>query len=441
MAGLPPEKQRHPIWEMVRLLVHSKWTTWVGFRYLKSKKNSKFLSFITLISIAGVALGVTAMIVVLSVMDGFEVELKKRLMSSDMHILVNPTKDSPGFDQGKVPISSLGDTDAARAIAKDRRIKSFAPVVQAEAILRAERKVSGVILKGLPEERLVEFRSKVTESEDSKLRASPDGVGEAQLPGLLVGQELAFEMGLLPGDEITLISPTETEGPFASVPRMKKFRVEGIYHTGIPEQELHTIFTRDHSVRSFLRRADIVTQWEITLHRFDDGPAVAREYQKMAPQFQFKDWIQLNSHLFASLRLERFAMFISLAFIIIVASFNIVTTLTLMVLEKKKEISILKAMGAKNAEIGAIFLAEGLFIGGTGVLSGLLLGFGICFALKRYQFISLPDVYYDRTLPVSFLPQYYLLIGVSALVIVLIASIYPSQRASRVDPLLGIRYG
>jgi len=432
--------KRHPVFQMFRHLIRSQWTGWMGFRYLKSKKNSKFLSFITLISIAGITLGVTAMIVVLSVMDGFEVELKKRLMASDLHILITPKSTATGFDRGKVPLQSFPKSAEQVKLLSGPQVKSFFPVVQAEAILKAV-KVSGVVIKGLPAAEIEAFKPKLTETADWSLRKNlPEG-DSARLPGVYIGQELAFEMGILPGDEVTFISPTESDGPFSSIPRMKKFLIEGIYRTGIPEQELHTLFALDSAVRSFLRQSNVVSHWEVVLKDFDEAPAFARQLEKLDPNFSYQDWIQLNSHLFASLRLERFAMFVSLAFIIIVASFNIITTLTLMVLEKKREISILKAMGAKNHEIGAVFLSEGLFIGGVGVILGLVLGFGICLSLRKWQFITLPDVYYDRTLPVSFLPQYYLIIGFSAIVIVLIACIYPSQRASQVDPLLGIRYG
>jgi lipoprotein-releasing system permease protein len=248
-------------------------------------------------------------------------------------------------------------------------------------------------------------------------------------------------MGLIPGDQITLISPTETEGPLDSVPRLQRYFVEGVYHSGLPDQELHTVFAADHAVRSFLRRANVTSEWEIAVKNFAQAPALADKIRTIAPQFRVQDWAQLNSHLFASLKLERVAMFVILAFIVIVASFNIVTTLTLMVLEKKREISIMKAMGARHGQVAAIFLAEGMLIGGLGVSGGLLLGFFLCVMLRRYEFISLPDVYYDRTLPVTFDPHYYLLVGGVAVVIVLLACIYPSKRAAALNPLDGIRFG
>jgi lipoprotein-releasing system permease protein len=418
----------------------SPWTRWIGLRYLKSKKNSKFLSFITMISILGVALGVTSMIVVLSVMNGFEAELRKRLMASDLHVLITPTNKVTGFDSGYVPKDAI---DAARLIKAvgEKNVVNLLPVVSTEVILKTGRKVTGAMIKGVTPERLERLKTQITESAEPQMLIDRDGPHESRLPGIFVGQELAYEMGLIPGDRITVISPTDTEGPMATVPRMKRFVIEGIYHSGLPEQELHVVFTSEGSARAFLRRVDAVSQWELTASDFDAAPKLASKIRDMVPDFRVEDWIQLNSHLFASLRLERIAMFIILAFIVIVASFNIVTTLTLMVLEKKREVSILKAMGARDGQVGAIFLSEGLFIGILGTGLGILAGFVICSILKRYEFITLPDVYYDRTLPVTFDPLYYLIVASAAILIVVAACLYPSKRAAAMNPLDGIRFG
>ncbi len=415
----------------LRHLWQSPWTGWVGFRYLKSKKNSRFLSFITFISITGVALGVTAMVVVLSVMDGFEAEMKKRLMSSDLHVLITPTSEVDGFKEGYAPKDALAGTRLPDALKSNPEVLDFWPVLTTEAILKTGHKVTGVVVKGVTEERLKRLRTQVVESVGAPM----------QFPGVFIGQELAYEMNILPGDEVTLVSPTETEGPLEAVPRLKRFTVEGIYHSGLPEQELHTLFSAEAPVRSFLRKADVISQWELTLKDFEASPQVAAQVRALIPQFKVQDWVELNAHLFSALRLERISMFVMLAFIVVVASFNIVTTLTLMVIEKKREIAILKAMGARYGQVAAIFLAEGLFIGCVGIASGCGAGFLVCSFLRRYEFITLPDVFYDRTLPVTFDPAYYGLVAVAALMIVLFACSYPSRRAARLNPLDGIRFG
>ena len=430
---------------MLSSLWKNPWTGWVGLRYLKSKKNSRFLSFITLLSVGGVGLGVTAMIVVLSVMDGFEAELKKRLMSSDLHVLITPTQSVSGFDSGFVTKDAL-DVPRVYAALKEstdegREIDGFWPIVAAEAIFKAGRKVTGVVVKGINEERMAKLRKTVTESAEPQLLVRRDGAESMKYPGLFVGQELAYELGIIPGDPVTLISPTETEGPMGGVPRLKRYIIEGVYHSGLPEQELHTVFATEAAVRSFIRKQDAVSQWEISVKDFERAPLIAQKIRELVPGFKVQDWVQLNSHLFASLRLERAAMFVILAFIVVVASFNIVTTLTLMVLEKKKEISILKAMGARNTQIAAIFLSEGLLIGALGVTGGVGLAFVLCSVLRRYEFITLPEIYYDRTLPVTFNMNYYLGVALAAAVIVLVACLYPSKRASKLNPLDGIRFG
>lgn len=381
------------------------------------------------------------MIVVLSVMDGFEAELRKRLMSSDLHVLITPTPKVAEFDAGFVPKEALDTGIVQDAVRRKGQVVELWSVVSTEAILKTGRKVTGIVLKGISDERLKRLKSQVTEAAEPSLLVQREGTGSIRLPGLYVGQELAFEMGLIPGDQVTLISPTETEGPLEGVPRLKRYVVEGVYHSGLPEQELHTVFAQESAVHSFLRRSEVVTHWEMSLKDFDRANEVRQELEGRIPQFRVQDWMQLNGQLFASLRLERAAMFIGLAFIVIVASFNIVTTLTLMVLEKRREISILKAFGARHGQVAAIFLAEGLLIGASGVALGTGGGLLLCTILKRYEFITLPEVYYDRTLPVTFNPTYYVAVSLCALVIVLVSCLAPSRRAARLNPLDGIRFG
>ena len=419
----------------------SPWTRWIGGRYLRSKKNTKFLNFITWLSIGGIGIGVCALIVVLSVMDGFERELKKRLMSSDLHILATPRLEAKGVERGRLATDSKVDESVQAWVRRRDSIEAAWPILSTEAILKSGRKVSGVVVKGVSEARLERLRRQVTEMAEPSLLVEEDGADHIRLAGVFIGQELAHEFGIIPGDRITLISPTETEGPMSSVPRMKRFVVEGVYKSGLPEQELHTVFSPVKNVQAFLRKADVITQYEVTLKTFELAPALAGELRGILGDWEVKDWVQMNSHLFAALKLERFAMFTVLAFIVIVASFNIITTLTLMVLEKKREISILKAMGARNGQVAAIFLAEGLGIGLRGVVGGTAAGLALCAFLKRYEIIQLPEVFYDRTLPVSFQPGVYVLIGVLTLLIVLLACQYPSRRAARLAPLQGIRSG
>lgn len=369
--------------------------------------------------------------VVLSVMEGFEGELKKRLMNTELHLLITPQPQTKGFDQGIIPERKIDGTQFPHF--------ELFPILQTEAILKSGRRVTGVISKGVPPERMDLLKTQMTEKADSSLLSQREG-GEHYPPSrIYVGREMAYEMGLIPGDFVTLVSPTETEGPLSLVPRLKRFVVAGIYSSGMPEQELHTVFMDYAAIRSFLRRPSGVTQWEGRVRDLDQAPQIKEILQKQLPDLKVQDWKDLNAALFFSLKLERVLMFIALSFIILVASFNIVTTLTLMVQEKRKEIAILKTMGASTPEIGGIFLVEGLTIGGIGTVLGTGLALVLCSLLKRYQFITLPDIYYDRNLPVIMLPGYFAGIFFTALVIVIGASLIPSLRAARLDPLTGIR--
>lgn len=417
--------------------IKSYWIPWVALRYLRSKKNSKFLSFITFFSLVGIALGVMAMIIVLSVMDGFESELKKRLMATEIHLVVSP------MGGGYVNRVEDGWKDLMAQLSKVPDVDSVWEVVATDTILKTERqdkklhRTMGLTLKGVSEQKLA--RLKIVESSEKSQLFEQEGPDQVRLPGVYLGEELARELSIIPGDRVLMISPTEMEGALSSVPRMKRFVVEGIYSAGLPEHELSQAFAKEGDVRSFLRKADVVSEVEISLRHFEKAPDLAAQLSKDLPSLRVKDWSQLHAALFFSLRLERIAMFIALAFIVLVASFNIVTTLTLMVLEKRREISILRAMGAQSTEVARLFMVEGLLIGGSGIFLGLSLGGIVCLILKRYEVITLPDVYYDRTLPVAFDAQYYLWVAIVAACIVFVACWIPGRKASRVGVLEGIR--
>ncbi len=266
-----------------------------------------------------------------------------------------------------------------------------------------------------------------------------DGPEAVSYPGIFIGNELAYELGLIPGDFVTLISPSQMDGPFNNIPRVKRFIVEGIYHQGVPEQESHIAFTTLASMESFLRKKAAISEVQVTLKDASISEAFTDRYRKELKGIRIRDWNELNQNLFASMRLERIAMFLILLFTVVISSLNIVSTLTLLVQEKLKEIAIFRTMGARASDIRGIFLWKGLLIGGAGVVTGTVGAFLLCVLLKRYQFISLPDVYYDRTLPVVFDPWVFLGVPLVSFLIVGLASWYPAHGASRLTPLQGMR--
>ncbi|MGE4233348.1 MAG: FtsX-like permease family protein [Bacteriovoracia bacterium] len=397
----------------------------IGFRYLWAKKSNRFLSFISAIGIGGVAVGVTTLIVTLSVMSGFERQMREKLFDAETHVLVEPSQEK------YLPASSLASIKS-EIKASSANVVSAEEVLQTEVILRSGKKVTGAVVKGVSQEYLAWLARFFIES--PKTLDDP-----ADVP-IFLGQELAFNLGVIPGDFVTAVSPVETDGPLGVVPRVKRFVVAAIYKTGVPDQELHVVFTGVKNVESFLRREGILSHYEVMVKNVDQAPRISSLLkQKLGPGFLIRSWQELNAHLFGSLKLERITMFCILVFIIIVASFNIVSTLMMMVIEKKKSLSILRAIGATPKQISLIFLWQGIAIGLVGLVLGSVFGFGICLFLDRYPIIELPDFFYDRSLPVDFNPWVILAIAAVSLTIVTISAIYPSKKASRLTPIEGLR--
>lgn len=401
-------------------------SSFIGLRYLRSKKSNAFLSLITFLSVAGIALGVATLIVTLSVMDGFEGALKGRLAQGEYHILATASPTSP---------DAYFDFDAdhvSRIFALSGDIQSVNPVLSTEAILRSGKRVAGMSLRGVSESQSNALAKMLVESLDG-----PKVLGR---DGLWLGRELAYNLSAFPGDKVQVISPTETEGPMESVPRVRVFRVDGIFSSGIPEKDLHTVYVPIEAVQEFLGRPGKVNRIEVSVKNFDhseeSGDLIR---QDLGSAFTVKDWNQLNAHLFASLKLERITMFVILSMIVLVASFNIVTSLRMTVAEKRKEISILQAMGASQRQIGRIFLVQGAVIGNLGTLIGLGLGLALSYFLRTYPLVELPDIFFDRTLPVKIAPLFVTLVAVTAFGIVLLAAYFPARSAAKLAPLEGIR--
>jgi lipoprotein-releasing system permease protein len=415
------------------------WVLFVARRYLKAKRNTRFLSLSTALSMGGIGLGVAAIIVVLSVMSGFERQLKEKLVSSDLHVLITPQSSFPGFDMGLVPKNQVASLPAIASMSSSKEVELMSYNLSTEVVVRAGNKVSGIQVKGIETDRLLRLKKSLVEEALPQMLVDRDGAEATRYPGIFIGKELAYEMGLIPGDFVTLISPSQMDGPFNNIPRIKRFIVEGIYHLGVPDQESHVAFTPIANMESFTRKKGVMSEIEVTLKNSDASEAFVKRYQHNLPDLRVRDWNELNQNLFASMKLERLAMFLILLFTVIISSLNIVSTLTLLVQEKIKEISIFKTMGATSANIRGVFIWKGLMIGGAGVAFGTLSALLICVALKKFQFVALPDVYYDRTLPVTFDLAYFLGVPLISFVIVCIASYFPARGASRLTPLEGMR--
>lgn len=426
----------------------SRFTFWVGNRFLQSKKSDKYLSFVTLISVLGIGIGVTALIVVMSVMDGFEQEQKARLMDFQSHVWIEPTQKTEGFEQGFVHEDLFHSESFESWVNGSGPVSEKELVITSEVMVRVGSKVTGVELRGISESGIKRLEKNVFESIDLQAidAEKRSRIVEGSALKLWMGRELAFELGVVVGDEVILISPVDQYGDVATgVPLLRKFIIIGIYDAGGAQRELQQVITDHRSFRNFVRKQSIISRLELRYQQMDLVPKYVEKLRNgelfASGEWKVKSYMDLNRQLFASLKLERVAMFIALSFIVVVASFNIVCTLSLMVIKKRKEISILKAMGASHTQVAGMFMAEGLTIGGLGVLGGVLVALIISILLKRYDFIELPDVYYDRTLPVTMSITYYLGVAFTALMVVGLACWYPCSRALKYDPIEGIRRG
>jgi lipoprotein-releasing system permease protein len=419
----------------------SGWIRWVAKRYLKSKRDARFLNLSTALATTGIALGVAAIIIVLSVMKGFENQMAEKLISTDLHVLIEPKPDFAGFNMGVVPLSEFEKLPAFAFMKTSPEVEMFSPVLSSEVVLRSGTKVSGVQVKGIDPARMTKLQNSLVEQALPQMLVEREGPEVTRHAGIFVGQELAFEMGLIPGDFVTLISPSVMDGPFSNIPRMKRFIVEGIYKLGSPEQEAHIVMTPVANMESFLRERGGVSSIEVTLKNARDSADWSARYRRELESVpvRIQDWNELNSSLFASMKLERIAMFLILLFTVVVASLNIVSTLMLIVQEKVREIAILRTLGAKGRQILNIFLYKGFLMGGMGVVWGTLIAIVVCVVLRKFHWITLPDVYYDRNIPVAFDSLYFIGVPFVSFAIVMVASLFPARRAAGLQPIEGVR--
>ncbi|MBS1958934.1 MAG: ABC transporter permease [Bdellovibrionales bacterium] len=417
------------------------WIKWVAKRYLKSKRDSRFLSLSTGLATGGIALGVAAIIIVLSVMKGFENQLREKLIATDLHVLMTPKAEFPTFHMGYIQKSELDKLPVIAYMKTSPDVDLYAPILSTEVVLRSGTKVSGVLVKGVDAPKMERVRRALVEQALPQMLVDRDGPDAMRYPGVFVGRELAYEMGLIPGDFVTLISPSVMDGPFSNIPRMKRFIVEGIYKMGAPDQESHIVYMEVANMESYLREKGVISSVEVSLKDASDSNSWSSKYRKELKDVPVKiqDWNELNANLFASMRLERIAMFLILMFTVIVASLNIVSTLMLIVQEKLQEIAILRTVGARSKHVLSIFMYKGFLMGTLGVGWGTGVGIVVCVILRKFNFINLPDVYYDRTIPVSFDPLYFFGVPLASFAIVLIASFFPAQRAAGLQPIQGVR--
>lgn len=413
----------------------------IGLRYLKAKRKSTFISIITFISTAGVMLGVMALIIVLAVMTGFEEDLKEKILGTNAHVVV-VRNGAPMEDYRQVMQNLKGF----------KGVSAATPFIYNQVMLSSGKNVSGVVLRGIDvsTDRLVTGLSKSI-VEGTIDRLDPEmGEGRGAFPGLMLGKELAKHLNLFVGDKVNVISPMGNITPLGMMPKMKPFRVAGIFNTGMFEYDSTLAYVSLGQAQSFFDLGDTVTGVQLKVEDVYHAGELARTINRtLGTGFYARDWMQMNRNILFALKTEKIVMFIILTLIVLVAAFGIASTLFMVVMEKNRDIAVLKSMGATGSSIMKIFVLEGLVIGviGTvlGVFSGLLIALNlepiITFIQKitGQNFFS-KDIYYLDHFPSLVVTSDVVLISITAVLISFIATLYPAWQASRMLPAEALRY-
>ncbi len=404
----------------------------IGSRYLRTKQKQAFISLITILSVAGVAVGVMALIIVIAVMSGFEMDLKSRILGVESHAVV--MRHGGNFSQYKQVIKDIETLDG---------VESAAPFVYTQVMLRASSGTSGAVLRGIDPDaanQVIKYFKKDTLKENYEKKTETDS--STVEPGILLGKELARNIGVSEGDNLYVVSFRGMLSPIGHIPSMKRFRVTGIFESGMYEYDGTFAYINLKDAQKMLHMGDSVTGVEVWVSDIYNAAEIAEKIIKnLGFPFWARDWMQMNHNLFSALKLEKKAMSIILTLIVLVAAFNIASSLIMMVMKKSRDIGILKAMGATSKSIRKIFVFNGMVIGAVGTALGTCMGFVICLLLKQYKFIELdPNVYYISTLPVKLEITDVFCIGIAAMVICFFATLYPAIQASRIDPVEAIRY-
>jgi lipoprotein-releasing system permease protein len=418
------------------------WELLVGLRYMRSRHRHVPLSLISAISLAGVTIGVATLLIVLGVMTGMERDLRDKILGFNPHITV--TSFSGPLDDWRDALTRVRTVDG---------VVLAGPVVYGQAMVAIGRSVSGVVVRAIDPgagDVVVDVAHHMLKGSVEAL-ASPqeltltpeEGGGHVQLGPLIVGKELARQLGITVGEAVNVISPLGTPGPAGMVPRIKRFVVVGIFDSGMYDYDTTLAYMALGDAQKFFDLKDEVSALEVRVRDVYAAGRVARHIEEALGKFPFRarDWTEANRNLFAALKLQTVVSGIVLCLIVVVAAFNILATLTMVVKEKRRDIAILKSMGASSGAIARLFVLKGAIIGVTGTLAGNLLGLFGCWLLSRYQFVELPkDVFLFDTLPVDVNPINFLVVGTVSIAICVLAALSPARRAASLVPVEVIRY-
>jgi lipoprotein-releasing system permease protein len=415
-----------------------KYELFIGLRYLLARRSETFISLITVISILGVMISVITLNVTVAVMTGFEEAIRDRLLGINAHIVL--FKSGEYLDEYQELIPKL---------MQEEGVQSVAPTVFGQAIITSGSRVSGVVLRGIDpgekDEGVVAIQRFIKEGSLQGLKTLHKVQikdRSVELPGVILGTRLAGQLGVVVGEPIQVLSPLGNPTPLGVIPKVRRFVVAGLFDSGWSEYDSSLAYMHISDAQQFFELDDVVTNIGIRVKDVDQAQEIARRIQqRLGFPYLTEDWSRLWPNLFSALRLERWVYILVLLLMVLIAAFNIISTLIMMVMEKRRDIAILQSMGATRSSIRRIFLIKGCVIGAVGTVLGVVLGLGICLLIQRYQFIELPrDVFLVSTVPVSISASYFVMVGVASLLICLLASIYPARQAARLDPVEIIRY-
>ncbi len=446
------------------------------------------LTIFTSINITGLFLASAAMVIVLSIMSGFENDLKRKILGNNAHVVVTRTQATEGPDQPFTDYARLRDL-----FAKVPGVVGATPYVTNEVMISSQSNLSGVVVKGIDpatvgsvtdlvkntnvggleylvdpqklngssgpsifdddeKKKIEELAQEAQKKKGGEKKAAPKDGDEDQppagaikfarktRPGVIIGRELAKNLRLYLGDDVDIVSPFGGIGPSGAIPKSKPFRVAGEFFSGMFEYDTKYVYIALPEAQKFFNMPGEVTGIELKLADPDRTEPVVAALQKIAgPGYDVQDWKQLNRSLFSALKIEKILMFVLLCFGILVAAFSIIANGIMLVLEKGKEVAILKSMGARDGTVLGAFMVLGLLIGGIGTVTGIAAGVAGCWALSRFGIPLNTDVYYITTLPVQMNPYEIAAVFAAALAIALLATLYPAWMAARLRPVDGLR--
>jgi lipoprotein-releasing system permease protein len=401
--------------------------SFIAIRYLKSQRKGLFTLITTIIGITGVSLGVAALIITLSIMNGFQNDIKKKILDFQANIVIYGNLRYEDYNKIKNDILS-----------HNRHIVSVSPFFMGQGILSNGDITSGIVIKGIN----IADEFKINNLDKSLKYGSWEDLNSTKTANIVIGSELANNIGVWINDNVVLVSPKMQDAALGIIPKMKKFRVSGIVNTGYYEFDSSFAYSSIENVNNFFGNS-YASGISIKLDDIDNVDMVLRDLKnRYGALFNIKSYADMNKNLFSALKLEKFMMTLVLSLIIIVATFTITSNLLITSVEKIKDIGILRAMGARPAFIMKIFLYEGVFIAIFGIAIGFILGLGISWIIKTYPIITLPgDIYYITKVPVKIEFMDLLYTAVGSFLMCLLSSLFPAIKASKINPIEAIRYG